>query len=194
LISYAPWNKNKLGSCGRAVDTLEVKIDSEDQHNIVGEILVRGDNVMDGYYKNEEATKEVIDDEGWLHTGDLGVIDEDGFIFIRGRNKNMILGPSGKNIYPEEIESEINNCKYIQESLVVERSEKLVARVYPEQEKFKEMHSDKEKLEKLLKDYLKRLNKNLPAHVKISRFEIMDQEFEKTPKKSLKRYLYQEKK
>ncbi len=194
LISYAPWNKNKFASCGRVVDTLEIKIDSEDQQNIVGEILVRGDNVMDGYYKNEEATKEVIDEEGWLHTGDLGVIDEDGFIFIRGRNKNMILGPSGKNIYPEGIESEINNCMYIQESLVVERSEKLVALVYPEQGKFKEMNSDKEKLKKILNDYLMRLNKKLPAHVKIARFEIMNKEFEKTPKKSLKRYLYQEKK
>ena len=194
LISYAPWNENKFGSCGRAVDTLEVKIDSEDQQNIVGEILVRGDNVMEGYYKNEEATKEVIDDEGWLHTGDLGIVDEDGFIFIRGRNKNMILGPSGKNIYPEEIESEINNCMYIQESLVVERGDKLAALVYPEQEKFKELKRDKEKLQKILNDYLKRLNKKLPAHVKIARFEIMDEEFEKTPKKSLKRYLYQEKK
>ena len=194
LISYAPWDKNKLGSCGRPVDTLEVRIDSEDQQNIVGEILVRGDNVMEGYYKNEEATKEVIDDEGWLHTGDLGIVDEDGFIFIRGRNKNMILGPSGKNIYPEEIESEINNCMYIQESLVVERGDKLAALVYPEQEKFKELKRDKEKLQKILNDYLKRLNKKLPAHVKIARFEIMDEEFEKTPKKSLKRYLYQQKK
>jgi long-chain acyl-CoA synthetase len=194
LISYAPWHENKFGSCGRPVDTLEVRIDSEDPHNIVGEIIVKGDNVMDGYYKNEEATKEVIDEEGWLHTGDLGIIDEDGFVFIRGRNKNMILGPSGKNIYPEEIESEINNCMYIQESLVVERSEKLVALVYPEQEKFKVMHKDKEKLQELLNSYLKRLNKKLPSHVKIARFEIMDEEFEKTPKKSLKRYLYQEKK
>ena len=139
-------------------------------------------------------TKEVINDDGWLHTGDLGVIDEEGFIFIRGRNKNMILGPSGKNIYPEEIESEINNCMYIQESLVVERSEKLVALVYPDQDKFRELHEEKKKLEKILNDYLKRLNKNLPSHVKIARFEIQDKEFEKTPKKSLKRYLYQEKK
>ncbi len=194
LISYAPWHENKLGSCGRVVDTLEIKIDSKDQHSIVGEILVKGDNVMNGYYKNEEATAEVIDKEGWLHTGDLGIIDEEGFIFIRGRNKNMILGPSGKNIYPEEIESEINNCMYIQESLVVERKEKLVALVYPDQDKFSELGSDTKKLEKLLNDYLKRLNKKLPSHVKIARFEIVDKEFEKTPKKSLKRYLYQEEK
>ena len=194
LISYAPWHENKFGSCGRVVDTLEIKIDSDDPQNIVGEIMVRGDNVMNGYYKNKDATRGVIDDEGWLHTGDLGVIDEEGFIFIRGRNKNMILGASGKNIYPEEIESEINNCKYISESLVVERGDKLVALVYPDPDKFKEFNNDKEKLESVLKDYLKRLNKNLPAHVKIARFEIMDKEFEKTPKKSLKRYLYQEKK
>ncbi len=194
LISYAPWHENKLGSCGRVVDTLDIRIDSEDQHNVVGEILVKGDNVMNGYYKNEEATKGVIDEDGWLHTGDLGIIDEEGFIFIRGRNKNMILGPSGKNIYPEEIESEINNCMYIQESLVVERSEKLVALVYPDQEKLNELQKNKKKLEKILNDYLKRLNKKLPSHVKIARFEIQDKEFEKTPKKSLKRYLYQEKK
>lgn len=194
LISYAPWNESKLGSCGRVVDTLEIKIDSDDPVNTVGEIMVRGENVMDGYYKNEEATSQTIDEDGWLHTGDLGVIDEEGFIFIRGRNKNMILGPSGKNIFPEEIESEINNCMYIQESLVVERNTKLVALVYPDQGMFKEFDYDKERLQSELNDYLKRLNKKLPAHVTIARFEIMDEEFEKTPKKSLKRYLYQEKK
>ncbi|NPA35483.1 MAG: long-chain fatty acid--CoA ligase [Chlorobi bacterium] len=194
LISYAPWKESKLGSCGRGVDTLEIKIDSDDPENIVGEIMVRGENVMDGYYKNQEATAQAIDEDGWLHTGDLGVIDKDGFIFIRGRNKNMILGPSGKNIYPEEIESEINNCMYIQESLVVERDEKLVALVYPDQDKFKEFDHNKNKLLTTLNDYLKKLNKKLPSHVNIARFEIMDEEFEKTPKKSLKRYLYQEKK
>ncbi len=193
LISYAPASENRFSSCGRSVDTLEVRIDSSDQQNIVGEILVKGDNVMDGYYKNEEATAEVIDSDGWLHTGDLGVIDSDGFIFIRGRNKSMILGSSGKNIYPEEAEAEINNCTYIQESLVVERGDKLVALVYPDQDKLKELNSDKQKLEGILKGYLKKLNKKLPSHVNIARFEIHDAEFEKTPKKSLKRYLYQEK-
>ena len=193
LISYAPAKNNRFSSCGRSVDTLDVRIDSPDQQNIVGEILVKGDNVMDGYYKNEEATSEVIDKDGWLHTGDLGVIDSDGFIYIRGRNKSMILGSSGKNIYPEEVEAEINNCMYIQESLVVERGDKLVALVYPDQDRFQELNNNKQKLEKILKDYLKKLNKKLPSHVSISRFEIHDEEFEKTPKKSLKRYLYQEK-
>ncbi len=193
LISYAPSRENRFSSCGRAVDTLEVRIDSSDEQNVVGEILVKGDNVMDGYYKNEEATAEVIDKDGWLHTGDLGVIDSDRFIYIRGRNKSMILGSSGKNIYPEEAEAEINNCIYIQESLVVERGDKLVALVYPDQERFKELGSGKQTLEGVLKSYLKKLNKRLPSHVNISRFEIHDAEFEKTPKKSLKRYLYQEK-
>ncbi len=193
LISYASASENRFSSCGRAVDTLEVRIASSDQQNVVGEILVKGDNVMDGYYKNKEATAEVIDEDGWLHTGDLGVIDSDGFIYIRGRNKSMILGSSGKNIYPEEAEAEINNCTYIQESLVVERGDRLVALVYPDQDKFKELNNSKQKLESVLKGYLKRLNKKLPSHVNISRFEIYDAEFEKTPKKSLKRYLYQEK-
>ncbi len=193
LISYAPASENRFSSCGRSVDTLEVRIDSSDQQNVVGEILVKGDNVMDGYYKNEEATADVIDSDGWLHTGDLGVMDSDGFIYIRGRNKSMILGSSGKNIYPEEAEAEINNCTYIQESLVVEQGDKLVALVYPDQDKFTELNSDKQKLEGILKGYLKKLNKKLPSHVNIARFEIHDAEFEKTPKKSLKRYLYQEK-
>ena len=194
LISYAPAKINRFASCGVAVDTLDIKIDSSDQQNIVGEILVKGDNVMDGYYKNKEATSEVIDDDGWLHTGDLGVIDSDGFIYIRGRNKSMILGSSGKNIYPEEAEAEINNCMHIQESLVVERGDKLVALVYPDQDRFKELNNQKQKLEAILGGYLKKLNKKLPSHVNIARFEIHDTEFEKTPKKSLKRYLYQEKK
>lgn len=192
LISYAPAKNNRFASCGKAVDTLEVRIDSPDQQNVVGEILVKGDNVMDGYYKNEEATSEVIDDDGWLHTGDLGVIDSDGFIYIRGRNKSMILGPSGKNIYPEEAEAEINNCMYIQESLVVERGDKLVALIYPDQDKLKGLDNDKQKLKGILNGYLKKLNKKLPSHVNIARFEIHDAEFEKTPKKSLKRFLYQE--
>ncbi len=194
LISYAPWNEAKAQSCGRVVDTLEVKIDSDDQQNKVGEIMVKGDNVMDGYYKNPEATKEVIDKDGWLHTGDLGVIDADGFIFIRGRNKSMILGPSGKNIYPEEIEAMINSRYYILESLVIEKDGQLVALICPDQERLKEKKGKKKTVEEIMEKYRLKLNKRFPSHVKISKFILHEEEFEKTPKKSLKRYLYQEKK
>ena len=132
LISYASWDTTKLGASGRAVDTLEVTIDSPDPENIVGEIILRGENVMTGYYKNEKATKEMIDDEGWMHTGDLGVIDKEGNIYIKGRSKSMILGPSGKNIYPEEIEAVINNKNYIAESVVISEDNKLIALIYPD--------------------------------------------------------------
>ena len=194
LISYAPWKEAKAQSCGRVVDTLEIKIDSDDQQNKVGEIMVRGDNVMDGYYKNKEATEEVIDKDGWLHTGDLGVIDSDGFIFIRGRNKSLILGPSGKNIYPEEIEAMINSRYFVLESLVIEKDGQLVALICPDQERLKEKKGKKKKVEEILEEYRLKLNKRFPSHVKISKFILHEEEFEKTPKKSLKRYLYQEKK
>jgi len=194
LISYAPWNEAKAGSCGRVVDTLEIKIDSDDPRNTVGEIMVKGDNVMDGYYKNQEATEQVIDKEGWLRTGDLGVIDADGFIFIRGRNKSMILRPDGKNIYPEEIEAMINSRYFIAESLVVERGGQLVALIYPDEERLKTKKVKENKIEEILEDYRKKLNKRFPAHVKIAKFVLHEEEFAKTPKKSLKRYLYQEKK
>ncbi len=194
LISYAPWKEAKAQSCGRVVDTLEIKIDSDDQQNKVGEIMVRGDNVMDGYYKNKEATEEVIDKDGWLHTGDLGVIDADGFIFIRGRNKSLILGPSGKNIYPEEIEAMINSRYFVLESLVIEKDGQLVALICPDQERLKTKKRKKKKVEKILEEYRLKLNKRFPSHVKISKFILHEEEFEKTPKKSLKRYLYQEKK
>lgn len=194
LISYAPWKEAKAQSCGRVVDTLEIKIDSDDQQNKVGEIMVRGDNVMDGYYKNKEATEEVIDKDGWLHTGDLGVIDADGFIFIRGRNKSLILGPSGKNIYPEEIEAMINSRYFVLESLVIEKDGQLVALICPDQERLKEKKGKKKKVEEILEEYRLKLNKRFPSHVKISKFILHEEEFEKTPKKSLKRYLYQEKK
>lgn len=193
LISYAPWKEAKAGSCGRVVDTLHIKIDSNDPENTVGEIMVRGDNVMDGYYKNKEATDAVIDKEGWLRTGDLGVIDDEGFIFIRGRNKSMILRPDGKNIYPEEIEAIINSRFYIAESLVVEKRGQLVALIYPDYERLKAKKIKDDKIEDILEEYRKKLNKRFPAHVKIAKFILHKEEFEKTPKKSLKRYLYQEK-
>ncbi len=190
LVSYAPWYEAKLGSCGKAVDTLEVKIDSEDPQNIVGEILMKGENVMVGYYKNKEATKMAIDKDGWLHSGDLGIIDKDGYIFIKGRSKNMILGPSGQNIYPEEIESIINNRACVAESIVVQRNNKLVALVYPDEEVVKSRGMTYDDVLKKLEEYRKKLNTHLPAYMNISRFEIHEEPFEKTPKQSIKRFLY----
>ena len=133
-ISYDDWHTFKAGSCGKAVDRMEIAINSSDPENIVGEILVRGANVMDGYYKNHEATSSAIDEDGWLHTGDLGTIDSEGYLFIKGRSKNMILGPSGQNIYPEEIEDRLNALPYVSESLVIEKDGKLIALVYPDYE------------------------------------------------------------
>ncbi len=190
LVSYAPWTKTKIGSCGKAVDTLKVKIDSEDQQNIVGEILIKGENVMVGYYKNEEATKIAINNDGWLHTGDLGIIDNDGFIFIKGRSKSMILGPSGQNIYPEEIESIINNRACVAESIVVQRDNKLIALVYPDDDIVKNRGLSNDDMLKILEDYRIKLNAHLPSYMNISHFEIHSEPFEKTPKQSIKRFIY----
>lgn len=190
LISYANWDKAKLHSAGKIVDTMEVKIDSADPYNTVGEIMVRGENVMLGYYKNEEETKATIDDEGWLRTGDLGLIDKEDYIYIKGRSKNMLLGPSGQNIYPEEIEAKINNLQYILESVVVEREEKLIALVYPDWELLDQEKVNKEQLELELINYRNQINKKVPGYMNISKMVIYDQEFEKTPKKSIKRFLY----
>ncbi len=190
LISYAPWTVNKIGASGRKVDTLEVIIDSPDPAKIVGEIVLRGENCMTGYYKNPEATREIIDDEGWLHTGDLGLIDKDGFIFIKGRCKSLILGSNGKNIYPEEIEAAINNKEYVNESLVVYRQEKLVALIYPDSDKMAANNVTKEALPEIMEHYRKDVNAGLPKFMQVSRFEIHPEEFVKTPKRSIKRYLY----
>ena len=190
LISYAPWTVNKIGASGRKVDTLEVIVDSPDPAKIVGEIMLRGENAMTGYYKNPEATREIIDDEGWLHTGDLGLIDKDGFIFIKGRSKSLILGSNGKNIYPEEIEAGINNKTYISESLVVYREEKLVALINPDSDKIKADNINEETLQEILEHYRKEVNAGLPKYMNVSRFEIHPEEFVKTPKRSIKRYLY----
>jgi len=191
LVAYASAKKAKVGSCGIAVDTLEVKIDSQDPQHEVGEILMRGENVMTGYYKNKEATSLTIDKDGWLHSGDLGLIDEEGFIFIKGRSKSMILGPSGQNIYPEEIESVINNRACVAESLVVKRDERLVALVYPDEEAVKSMGLTKKNLEEKLELYKKELNGHFPAYMAVSRIVIHPDPFEKTPKQSIKRFLYQ---
>jgi long-chain acyl-CoA synthetase len=190
LISYAPWDQHKLESAGKIIDSLEIKIDSEDPYSVVGEILVRGENVMTGYYKNPEATRQVIDEDGWLHTGDLGIIDHRKNIYIKGRSKNMILGPSGQNIYPEEIESMINNLPYVNESLIVDRDHKLVALIFPEESSLHEEELDEEELETLIQKNISQLNQQLPGYMKISNFEIMVDEFEKTPKKSIKRFVY----
>lgn len=191
LIAYEQWDTYKAGSCGRVVDRMEAKIDSEDPVNAVGEILVRGTNVMLGYYKNPEATKSCFTKDGWLRTGDLGTIDEDGFIYIKGRSKTMILGPSGQNIYPEEIEQQLNNMAYVAESLIVSQNGKLVALIYPDWEQVDKQGIDHNKIEILMQENIKDLNELLPGYSKISGIKMYQEEFEKTPKRSIKRYLYQ---
>ncbi len=191
LISYASWITTQLGASGRVVDELEVKIDSEHPYHQSGEILLRGNHVMLGYYKNEEATKAVIDASGWLHTGDLGVIDRKGNIYIRGRSKSMILGPSGKNIYPEEIEAVLNNRFMVMESLVIERENKLIALIYPDADAMQIAGCTREHLPQIFKEYIHDLNHHLPKYIRVADFEITTAEFEKTPKRSIKRFLYQ---
>ena len=188
ILSYDWWETFKPGSCGKAALGMTLKIDSADPENIVGEICAKGQNVMQGYFKNEEATAEAIDSDGWLHTGDLGVIDKDGYLFIRGRIKNMLLGPSGQNIYPEEIEDKLNNLLYVGESVVVDRGGRLVALVYPDMEQVEA--NPVEDLHAAITADVKVLNKELPNYSQISSVEVRDTEFEKTPKKSIKRYLY----
>jgi long-chain acyl-CoA synthetase len=190
LISYASWDTTKLGASGRYVDTLEVTIDSPDPVNIVGEIILRGENVMTGYYKNEKATSEMIDNKGWMHTGDLGVIDKEGNIFIKGRSKSMILGPSGKNIYPEEIESVINNKNYITESLVISEDNKLIGLIFPDYEMMKRDNITEEQLISILDQTRKEVNERLPDFMAVSKYRIHPEEFVKTPKRSIKRFLY----
>ena len=190
LISYASWEKAKLGAAGKIVNTMEVTIDSTDPLTQTGEILIRGENVMLGYYKNDKATREVLDSEGWLHTGDLGHIDKENFIYINGRSKSMILGSSGQNIYPEELEAKINNMTFVQESVVIEENRKLVALIYPDKELMEKQGVDDEKLIGILNDHKNHLNHIVPTFMKIAEFRIYPQEFEKTPKKSIRRFLY----
>lgn len=190
LISYDGWKTERLASCGKAVDTLEVKIDSPDQQKIVGEIILRGDNVMLGYYKNDKATKDVIDEDGWMHTGDLGVIDKDGYIYIKGRSKDMLLGPSGKNIYPEEIESQINNYKYVTEAVVITEDNKLVGLIFPDYEALKAAGIGEDGIAAALDEIRKDVNNRLPEYMAVTKFRVHPEEFVKTPKRSIKRYLY----
>lgn len=193
IICYEDWNRFKPGSCGKAAPRMEVKIDSADPQNIVGEILTRGDNVMLGYYKNPEATAQVIDKDGWLHTGDLGIMDSNGNITIKGRSKNMLLGPSGQNIYPEEIEDKINNMPFVCESIVIQQDDhKLAALIYPDFDAAYSSGMSNEDIEKVMENNRLELNKELPAYSQIARVRIFPEEFEKTPKKSIKRFLYQD--
>ena len=190
IISYNDWKEHVPGSCGKAAVNMEVKIDSADPHRIPGEILTRGMNVMLGYFKNEEATKQALDSEGWYHTGDLGVIDANGNIFIRGRSKNMLLGASGQNIFPEEIEDALNSLPLVTECLVVQRDDKLVGLVYPDFDEAKTQNLNMEQIKKVMEQNRQTLNETQPAYCKLAAIEIQEEEFEKTPKKSIKRYLY----
>jgi long-chain acyl-CoA synthetase len=193
LVAYEQWDTFKQGSVGRIVDRMEVKIDSVDPENVAGEIIVRGINNMLGYYKNPEATAEIMAGDGWMRTGDLGTLDRDGFLYIRGRSKTMILGSNGQNIYPEEIESLLNELPYVSESLVVKRKDLLFALVYPEWEKAKDDGLSDDDLTNVLREELKQVNRRLPGYSKIADFELRREAFEKTPKQSIKRFLYQDK-
>ncbi len=190
IICYSGWEDFMPGSCGRAVCHMEVKIDSPDPVHIPGEILTRGLNVMLGYYKNEEATRQALDADGWYHTGDLGTMDAQGNVFIKGRSKNMLLGANGQNIYPEEIEDKVNSMPMVVESIVVQRDEKLVALIYPDYDEAKNMGLGKADLEEVMEQNRQELNTVLPAYCKLSAVELYEEEFEKTPKKSIKRFLY----
>ena len=192
IICYAPWDSFVQGSCGRAAKNMEVVIDSPDPTTIPGEILTRGLNVMLGYYKNEEATAQTLDKDGWYHTGDLGLMDAEGNVFIKGRSKNMLLGSNGQNIYPEEIEDKLNSMAMVVESVVIQQGEKLIGLVYPDFDEAKTMNFNKEDIENVMEQNRQELNQILPAYSKLSAIRLHDEEFEKTPKKSIKRYLYTE--
>lgn len=191
IIGYADWKDTKLYSCGKAAMNMSICIDSSDPKNIPGEVLVKGPNVFLGYYKNEEATAEVMDKDGWFHTGDMGVMDDEGFLFLKGRSKCMILGPSGQNIYPEEIEGVLNNVTYVVDSLVIEDHGILVSLIYPDYHQAELDGLSKSELEAKLQEALPEINKQIPNYAKITKMEFMPEDFERTPKRSIKRYLYQ---
>lgn len=194
LIAYANSRENRMGSCGRIVDRMEAKIGSPNPVEKPGILYVNGENVMLGYYKNPEATEACLDADGWLSTGDICNFDEDGFLYIRGRDKNMILGPSGQNIYPEEIEDKLNNLSYVSESLIIDSGDgRLVALIYPDYESISTQGLSNQAITGIMEDNIKALNSELPAYSQVQRFNLMTEEFEKTPKRSIKRYLYQPK-
>ncbi len=188
LISYVNNDKSRMASAGKLVHTLEVKIEKENPTDADGEIMVRGNNVMLGYYKNEEATQEVLTEDRWLHTGDLGHVDQDGYIYIRGRSKSLILGPSGKNIYPEEIEARFNNLSFVVESLAVHRDMKNIILLHPDKDKLSGMAPEEQ--DKLIRSSIKKINAEMPSYYAISDYELKDEEFEKTAKRSIRRFLY----
>ena len=191
IITYDDWSVEKLNSCGKAVPNMQVRIESRDPETVPGEIQVKGDNVFLGYFKNEEATKEVFTEDGWFRTGDMGVLDADGSLFIRGRNKCMILGPSGQNIYPEEVETVINSQQYVVDSLVVEDDGGLTALIYPDFPQGAKDGMDQDAFVKYMEGTLSELNAVLPNYARLKKIEVMSEDFERTPKKSIKRYLYQ---
>ncbi|MDR1558054.1 MAG: AMP-binding protein [Tannerellaceae bacterium] len=190
LVAYSQWDSFKKGSVGCIVDRMEVRIDHPDSEG-VGEIFVKGTNVMLGYYKNQGATDAVIAPDGWMSTGDLGIIDEEGVLYIRGRSKTMILSSNGQNIYPEEIEDLLNNMPYVSESLIIYQGSRLVALIYPDLERIDRENIEDTQIERLMQENLEQLNKRLPLYSKVSSFKLYSEEFEKTPKRSIKRYLYQ---
>ena len=191
IICYADYHDFVPGSCGKPVVHMEVRIDSEDPENVPGEILARGLNVMLGYYKNEEATRQALDKDGWYHTGDLGTMDANGNVFIKGRSKNMLLSANGQNIYPEEIEDKLNSMALVNESIVIQQGDKLVGLVHPDYDEAKGMRLTNDDIVVVMEQNRQELNAELPAYSKLSTIKIQEEEFEKTPKKSIKRYLYQ---
>ena len=191
IITYDDWKVEKLYSCGKAAPNMEVRIESKDPANIPGEIQVKGANVFLGYFKNEEATAEVFTEDGWFRTGDMGILDADGSLFIKGRTKCMILGPSGQNIYPEEVETVINSQPYVVDSLVVEDNGGLTALIYPDFQQGEKDGMSQEAFVKYMEGTLGELNQELPNYAKLKKIEVMSEDFERTPKKSIKRYLYQ---
>lgn len=190
LITFSDHHDFVLGSCGTPVKHMEVKILSSDPENIPGEIVTRGVNVMLGYYKNQEATDEVLDKDGWYHTGDLATMSADGHVFIRGRIKNMLLGANGQNVYPEEIEDKLNSMAMVSESLIVQREDKLVGLVFPDHDEAQTMMFDEADIESVMEQNRKELNEQLPPFCQLSAIELQQEEFAKTPKRSIKRYLY----
>jgi long-chain acyl-CoA synthetase len=191
IITYDDWKEEKLYSCGKAAPNMEERIASPDPVNVPGEIQIKGANVFLGYYKNEEATAEVFTEDGWFRTGDMGILDEDGCLFIKGRTKCMILGPSGQNIYPEEVETVINSQPYVVDSLVVEDDGGLTALIYPDFAQGAKDGMNQSAFVKFIEATLPELNKELPNYAKLKKIEVMSEDFERTPKKSIKRYLYQ---
>jgi long-chain acyl-CoA synthetase len=192
LITYEQWDTFKPGSVGKVVDRMEIDIDSPDPRNDAGEILVRGDNLMLGYYKNEEATRAVLNDDGWMRTGDIGTMDPQGFLFIRGRCKSLILSSNGQNIYPEELEALLNRMPFVLESVIVSLGNKMVAVIHPDREAAMKGELSTQQLNRIMEDNILRLNQQLPSYSKVHHFELRDEEFEKTPKHNIRRFLYQE--